>query len=86
MSVEGDLQHSLRIGDTVLLYVKDAHGYVFSELSRYAPRAPAGSGPSRSSCDETCSPYSFSLQLQAQLRGCHSSRLLPGAQPCQRAQ
>ena len=34
MSVEGDLQHSLRIGDTVLLYSKEARGYVFSELSR----------------------------------------------------
>ena len=34
MSVEGDLQHSLRMGDAVLLYAKDARGYVFSELSR----------------------------------------------------
>lgn len=27
-------QHSLRIGDTVLLYAKEADGYVCSELSR----------------------------------------------------
>lgn len=33
MSVEGDLQHSLRIGDTVLLYAKEVQGYVFSELT-----------------------------------------------------
>ena len=35
MSVEDDLQHALRIGDTVLFYAKAAQGYVFSELSRY---------------------------------------------------
>ena len=34
MSLEGDLQHSLRIGDTVLIYAKEARGYVFSELTR----------------------------------------------------
>jgi inositol 1,4,5-triphosphate receptor type 1 len=33
MSLDGDLQHSLRIGDTVLLYAKEARGYVFSELT-----------------------------------------------------
>ena len=36
---EDDVQHSLRVGDTVLLYVKETNGYVFSELSRYvAPK------------------------------------------------
>ena len=34
MSLEGDLQHALRIGDAVLFFAKEAHGYVFSELSR----------------------------------------------------
>ena len=32
---EDDVQHSLRVGDTVLLYAKETNGYVFSELSRY---------------------------------------------------
>ena len=32
---EDDAQHSLRVGDTVLLYAKEPNGYVFSELSRY---------------------------------------------------
>ena len=32
---EDDAQHSLRVGDTVLLYAKETKGYVFSELSRY---------------------------------------------------
>ena len=35
MSLDGDLQHSLRIGDTILLYAKEARGYVFSELTRW---------------------------------------------------
>ena len=30
-----ELQLSLKIGDTVLLYAKDVMGYVFSEDSRY---------------------------------------------------
>lgn len=34
MSLEGDLQHVVRIGDIVLFYAKEASGYVFSELSR----------------------------------------------------
>ena len=34
MSLDGDLQQSLRIGDAILLYAKEAHGYVFSELTR----------------------------------------------------
>ena len=33
---EDDAQHSLRVGDTVLLYAKETSGYVFSELSRYS--------------------------------------------------
>ena len=32
---ESSEQHSLRIGDTVLLYAKEVLGYVFSEVSRY---------------------------------------------------
>jgi len=31
---EESLQHSLRIGDTVLLYAEKTNGYVFSELAR----------------------------------------------------
>ncbi len=31
---EAEQQHSLRVGDTVLLYSKEVHGYIFSELSR----------------------------------------------------
>ena len=31
---EDDAQHSLRVGDTVLLYAKETNGYVFSQLSR----------------------------------------------------
>ena len=31
---EDDAQHSLRVGDTVLLYVKETNGFVFSQLSR----------------------------------------------------
>ena len=30
-----ELQYSMRIGDTVLLYAKEVLGYVFSEVSRY---------------------------------------------------
>ena len=32
---EEDTQHSLRIGDTVLLYARKTKGFVFSELTRY---------------------------------------------------
>ena len=32
---EDDTQHSLRIGDTVLLYAREKNGFVFSELTRY---------------------------------------------------
>ena len=32
---EGSTQHSLRIGDTVLLYAKERNGFVFSEITRY---------------------------------------------------
>ena len=43
---EDDAQHSLRVGDTVLLYVKETNGYVFSELSRYvAPKNRSGINP-----------------------------------------
>ena len=31
---EDDTQHSLRIGDTVLLYAEERKGFVFSELTR----------------------------------------------------
>ncbi len=31
---DAEQQHSLRVGDTILLYVKEVHGYVLSELSR----------------------------------------------------
>ena len=31
---DSEQQHSLRVGDTVLLYAKEVHGYIFSELSR----------------------------------------------------
>ena len=31
---DSEQQHSLRVGDTVLLYEKEVHGYIFSELSR----------------------------------------------------
>ena len=33
---EEDAQHSLRVGDMVLLYAKETNGFVFSELSRYS--------------------------------------------------
>ena len=65
MSVEGDLQHSLRIGDTVLLYVKDAHGYVFSELSRYAPVHLQRAVLLAALCGDTCSPHTFSPSAAA---------------------
>ena len=32
---EEGTQHSLRIGDTVLLYARKTKGFVFSELTRY---------------------------------------------------
>ena len=32
---DAQAQHSLRVGDTVLLYAKEANGFVFSELTRY---------------------------------------------------
>ena len=32
---EDSTQHSLRIGDTVLLYARKTKGFVFSELTRY---------------------------------------------------